>query len=74
MFLRDAESAVAFEHSFAQALQTPPTAREEQHLHRAAASVPTEFKPWPERAEDYSDCQSMPADHQVPTSSELLWL
>lgn len=42
-FLRDAESAVAFEHSFAQGLQTLPTAREEQHEHKPAAFVPIEF-------------------------------
>lgn len=50
-------------------MQTPPTAREEQHQHRPAAFVPTEFKPWPECAEDYSECQSMPADHRVPTKA-----
>lgn len=52
-FLRDAESAIAFEHSFAQGLQTLPTAREEQHQHRPAAFVPTEFKSWPKCTEDY---------------------
>lgn len=56
--LRDAESAVAFEHSFAQGLQTLPTAREEQHQHRPAAFIPTEFNPWPKCTGDYSECQS----------------